>query len=858
MRSQESAARDVLDKNDANRRSNSISDTDYQIQLHLPGGGSPTYSGETIVQFESSDGSETFLDFTGTEILTLHVNGTEVTNPSWTGHRLHIENLSRGPNKVVISYVNEYDHTGDGFHQFIDPEDQKEYVYTNFEPYSAHRLFPSFDQPDIKASYSLQVDCPKEWVLIGNSELAERIDVQDNMSRHRFSKTKRFSTYLFALIGGPYQQFTSTYTSKHPRGGTIPLGFFARESLAPYVDQDELFEVTSQGFEFFEDFFDFPYPFGKYDQIFVPEFNHGAMENVGAITHTERIVFRDPPTYNQRLTRAEIILHEMAHMWFGDLVTMKWWDDLWLNESFASYMSFLALTGNTRFTDAWQSFNSRMKAWAYRQDQLVTTHPVAGEVADTDQTFLNFDGITYGKGASVIKQLVKTIGYDSFKSGMQTYMETHAFSNTTLGDWLNCLDAETPRDLKPWAASWLETSQHNTVTASIVENTESSTSILVSQSAPDSHPLLREHALELAIGYLDDDEVTIDTIDYSISTHEHQISLDKTTPSFVFPNYDDHGFLKAGLDSTTLDFMRHHLEKVNEPLLRMQIWQSLWEMVRDQQLSSIDYINIASSKVLAEDDLELIEVTIEQLSAAVSRYVPESKKMELAHNLFSLSKQQIEQSTTADERILWGRAMFGFAINGSDVAETIGLIQEKDAITEFVPDQDMRWTAVINAVAHGFEDSAQLVETELERDPTDRGQRAALRADVSIPDVSRKQAAWGKFLSTEGYGSLHLTAAAMSGFHWWVQAPILEPFTEQFFSEVEGVFESSENHFAQSYFGALFPGYRVEQPLLDRSQALLENIPESNQLLRRMLLEANDNLARSIRCRVYAESNLLE
>ncbi|MEC7788760.1 MAG: M1 family aminopeptidase, partial [Chloroflexota bacterium] len=328
MRSQETAARDVLDKNDATRRSNSISDTQYQINLNLPGGGSPTYSGETIVQFESSDGSDTFLDFTGTEIISLHVNDSEVVNPSWTGHRLHIQDLISGPNKVVISYINEYDHTGDGFHQFIDPEDQKEYVYTNFEPYSAHRLFPSFDQPDIKASYSLQVDCPKEWVLIGNSELAERIDIQDNMSRHRFSKTKRFSTYLFALIGGPYQQFTSTYTSKHPQGGIIPLGFFARESLAPYVDQDELFEVTSQGFEFFEDFFDFPYPFGKYDQIFVPEFNHGAMENVGAITHTERIVFRDPPTYNQRLTRAEIILHEMAHMWFGDLVTMKWWDDL--------------------------------------------------------------------------------------------------------------------------------------------------------------------------------------------------------------------------------------------------------------------------------------------------------------------------------------------------------------------------------------------------------------------------------------------------------------------------------------------------------------------------------------------------
>jgi len=847
--------KDVLSESDAATRSKNISNVEYHLDLNLPGGASDTYSGTLEATFTIETNPETFLDFTGFEITTLILNGRIIADPSWNGHRLLIgarDGLLTGVNTIRLEYINEYDHTGDGFHQFIDPEDNQEYVYSNFEPYSAHRLFPCFDQPNIKAQYKLSVECPSDWTLIGNSKTDSINDIGGGRTRHDFEQTKLFSTYLFALVGGPYQKFESQYNSKKSNSEIIPLRFYARKSLAPHVDEAELFEVTCQGFEYFEDFFDFAYPFGKYDQIFVPEFNHGAMENVGAITHSERLVFRDPPTYNQRLTRAEVILHEMAHMWFGDLVTMNWWNDLWLNESFASYMSFLALTENTRFTDAWQSFNSRMKAWAYRQDQLITTHPVAGEVIDTDQTFLNFDGITYGKGAAVIKQLVKTIGMPAFKSGMQRYMAEHAFSNTTLDDWLESLGEGVDQDLRGWADSWLETAQHNSIQIRRTGSKDDHNMMLVSQSAPDEFPTIRSHTLELLAGDLVDSVFTSTTHEIVVADQSNQINISNNTADFLFPNFGDHGYVQVILDPESLEFVKQHLEKITDPLLRMQIWQSLWEMVRNQELSSLDYIRIATEKVKIENDLELIQVIIEQLGAAVSRYVPEEVKLSEARNLFTLAKSQLAVAQNSDERILWGRAMFGFAIADDDISESLDIINGKASIKEFTPDQDMRWGVITSAIAAGFENAQSLVAEELANDPTDRGERAALRANTSVPNKETKDQAWDKFTSGSGYGSLHQTAAAMSGFLWWKQVDLLTPYVERFFSEVTQVFETEENHFAQSYFGSLFPGYLVDYDLLEKSNRLLEKTPPDNQLLRRMLLEANDNLSRAIKCREYA------
>ena len=591
-----------LQQSEAEQRSAVISSAEYDIALSLRAG-APDYEGDVTIRFGHADPSAgVFLDFTGEEISRLEINDHEVAEAEWSSHRLHLDGaLLREQNVVRVVYRNKYDHAGVGLHQFIDPEDNKEYLYTQFEPFENHRLVPCLDQPDIKAVYRLRVAAPAAWSVVTNYPETARGAADDGRVAREFATTASFSPYLFALVAGPFHVFED-------RHGEIPLAIYCRESLAQHMDPDEFFEVTKQGLDFFAEYFDFPYPFTKYDQLFCPEFNFGAMENVGAITFSERMIFRDPPTELQRLNRAEVILHEMAHMWFGDLVTMRWWNDLWLNESFATYMSYLALEQATRFSaGAWPAFNSRMKAWAYAQDQLVTTHPIAGEVPDTDATFLNFDGITYGKGASVLKQLVAAIGPEGFRAGVQQYFKSYAWGNTTLAQFLGSLGDATGRDLSDWSRLWLETESLNTLAPVWSEEGGSITSVRVEQSAPAEHPTLRPHRIELALfdAAADGAPTLRETVPLDVdgpsTVVESLIGVD--APSAIFPNYGDHGFAKLTLDDRTLSFVQERLERFDDPFMRLQLWHTLWDMVRDQKLRSQDYLALLIAKLPAKRTL---------------------------------------------------------------------------------------------------------------------------------------------------------------------------------------------------------------------------------------------------------------
>ena len=850
------AVRDSLTQEEAVARAERVSDVSYDLHLDLTGG-AERYRGDVMIRFALSGGDggdgDVFLDHTGGGIERLEVNGAEV-EPDQTEFRLTLPgDALAAENAVRIVYEHDYDHTGDGFHQFIDPEDGSEYLYTNFEPYNCHRLFPCFDQPDLKASYALTVDAPAEWELVANTSEAEREELPDGRLRRRFERTERFSTYLFALIAGPYHVVRDDHDG-------IPLGFYCRSSLAPYLDTDELFEVTKQGLTFFADFFGYEYAFHKYDQVFVPEFNFGAMENVGAITHSERMVFRDPPTENQRLGRAEVILHEMAHMWFGDLVTMRWWNDLWLNESFATYMAYLALVESTRFQAAWMAFNSGMKAWAYRQDQLVTTHPIAGQVPDTDATFLNFDGITYGKGAAVLKQLVAAVGMEAFRDGMRRYFQRHAFGNTTLAEFLDAIDEGVERDLHEWAALWLETPSLNTISADWSAEGGEIASFALDQTAPDDYPTIRPHQLDVALITESNGSLDVSGVPVSVEGERTEVpaAIGSPEPALVMPNLGDHAFVKVALDDRSLDYVRDHLERVEDPLLRQLIWQALWNMVRDQQLKSTDYLPLAASKVAGETDIELIETVLASVSGTIARFVPDDQRDEQAHRFSDLAWSALSEgapgASTGDGQIIWARTLIGLAITPEDIARVIALADGDLNVDGLTIDQDMRWEIAIRAVAHGIDGAADRIAAERERDPSDRGERAGLRAEVAVPDAAVKAEAWRRF-HDEGYGSLHLTAAAMAGFHWHVQREMLEPWTMDFFDRVADVFETGENQFTRSYFASLFPHGRVEERVLERSRALLGHLGDERlPLLQRSLREANDDLERAIRCRAFAAS----
>lgn len=837
--------RDVLTRAEAEARAARVRACAYTIALDLSAR-APSYRGDATLTFDLSGEGDLFLDFRGRTIERLEVNGRQIPSPNWNGYRLWLPADALAPsNTVRVVYENDYDHEGDGFHQFIDPEDGQEYLYTNFEPYESHRLFPQFDQPDIKGTYRLEVTAPADWELIHNTAPEAVEAAPDGRRRWRFLPTKPFSTYLFALVAGPYHVVRD-------RHGDIDLGLYCRKSLARYLDAAEIFEVSKQGLDFYADFFGVPYAFGKYDQVFVPEFNSGAMENVGCVTHNEYMVFRDPPTMNQRRARAEVVLHEMAHMWFGDLVTMRWWDDLWLNESFATYMSYLCMERATKFDSGWLDFASSIKNWAYRQDQLVTTHPIAGDVEDTDQTFLNFDGITYGKGASVLKQLVAAVGLEGFREGMREYFRRHAYSNATLADFLAAVEHGSGISLAEWARLWLETPSLNTIAAHWTADDDRLSRLWLTQSAPPEYPYLRPHRLDVGLAREEGAGLRITVLRASISGEEAELpeAAGLPRPNFVFPNYGDHGYCKVALDPESLRYILANIGRVDDTLLRLQLWASLWNMVRDQQLASLDYLALVRSAAPAERHPELAETITANALAAISRYVPEPRIEAEAHSFFETAKSALASVPEGDLKKIWARALIGAAAVPDDVAYLTALADGTAAIPGVELDQEMRWSIAVKAAAYALPGAAERVAAEAQRDPSDRGVRARLRAETSVPDPAVKAAAWEKFLG-DGYGSLYLTGAAMSGFNWRHQRAILEPYVERFFEVLPGVFRDRDKEFAADFFRNLAPAYRVEPDVIERARRVLETAG-GNVLLSRTVCEFIDDMERAIRCREFA------
>lgn len=837
--------RDVLTQTEAEDRAARVRDVRYTLDVDIQPKAT-TYRARTVVDFKSVVDGPVFLDFRGGDVFRLTVNGVEL-EPDRRGYRIYLPEEALGSeNTVEITYENQYDRTGDGFHQFLDPEDDKEYLYTNFEPFEAHRLFPCFDQPDIKARYRLSVRVPAEWEVIANSRPVRREPVGDGRVGWEFAETPPFSTYLFALVAGPYRVVRDRHRE-------LELGLYVRESLLKYLDHEEVFEVTKQGFDFYTDFFGFPYPFDKYDQIFVPEFNAGAMENVSAVTHNEYMVFRDPPTENQRRGRAETILHELAHMWFGNLVTMRWWNDLWLNESFATFMAYLAMERATRFKTAWQDFNATIKNWAYRQDQLPTTHPIAGEVRDTEETFLNFDGITYGKGASVLKQLAAYIGLDAFREGLRQYFRQYQWGNATLRQFLAALEAGSGRDLKEWAHLWLETPSLNTIGVEWESEGDHIRKLVVVQSAPEGFPVLRPHRLDIGLyrrsrnGY----EVTVLPAEIEGDRTEVQEAAGLPKPHFILPNYNDLAYAKISLDSASLEHVMRHIGEVEDTLSRQLLWSALWNMTRDAQLSPLRFLSLVLDEAPKEPMPELADAILNQGLAALSRYVPDRLRQAEAHRFFARAWDVLHQAPAGDPQIIWARATVAAAATPEDLHQLAELVDGRHSIRGFSLDQEMRWSFVTKWMAYGLPGSDDRLESELHRDPSDRGQRARLRTLVSRPDAQVKAEAWERFAG-DGYGSLYLTVAAMSGFNWWHQRNLLEPYVERFFTEVKVVFERKPLEYARAYFQQLFPAYRVEDGVIERAKMLLAEVPDSMPPLRRLLLEAVDEGERSLRCRRMA------
>ncbi|MET4923758.1 aminopeptidase N [Streptomyces sp. PSRA5] len=844
-----------LTREEAQQRARLLTVDSYEIDLDLRGaqeGG--TYRSVTTVRFESTEaGAETFIDLVAPAVHQVVLNGKPLDVAAvFRDSRIALHHLRQGANELTVTADCEYTNTGEGLHRFVDPVDQQAYLYTQFEVPDARRVFASFEQPDLKATFRFTVTAPGGWTVVSNSPTPEpEGDVW------RFEPTPRISTYITALIVGPYHSVHSTYEKD---GRSVPLGVYCRPSLAEYLDADAIFDVTRLGFDWFEEKFDYAYPFAKYDQLFVPEFNAGAMENAGAVTIRDQYVFRSKVTDAAYETRAETILHELAHMWFGDLVTMEWWNDLWLNESFATYTSIacLAHAPGSRWPQSWTTFANSMKTWAYRQDQLPSTHPIMAEITDLDDVLVNFDGITYAKGASVLKQLVAYVGQDEFFRGVQAYFKAHAFGNTRLPDLLGALEETSGRDLKTWSKAWLETAGINVLRPEIeLDEAGHVVSLAVRQEAPalppgaKGTPVLRPHRIAIGCYDLDGDGKLVRTsrIELDVDGELTRVEFPANTPrpAVILLNDDDLSYAKVRLDEESLRVVTAHLGDFAESLPRALSWASAWDMTRDGELATRDYLALVLSGIAKETDIGVVQSLHRQVKLALDLYAaPEWREAGLARWTEATLAHLRTAEPGSDHQLAWARAFAATARTPQQLDLLQGLLDGTESVEGLAVDTELRWAFVQRLAAVGLHDEEEIA-AEYERDRTAAGERHAAAARSARPTEEAKAEAWASVVESDKLPNA-LQEAVIGGFVQTDQLELLAPYMDKYFAAVKGVWDSRSHEMAQQIALGLYPALQVGQPTLDATDAWLASA-SPNAALRRLMSESRAGVDRALRAR---------
>ena len=849
-----------LTRDQAAERASLVTVDSYRIELDLTdGNGAPgvrTFRSTTTVEFSALAGADTVIDIAADAIHSATLNGVDIDVSGYdeaTG--IPLVGLA-DRNVVVVDADCLYSNTGEGLHRFVDPVDDEVYLYSQFETADAKRMFACFDQPDLKATFDVTATAPAHWQVVSNGAT-----VSNEGGVHVFATTPRMSTYLVALIAGPYARWDDVYTDSH---GDIPLGIFCRASLSEFMDADRLFTETKQGFGFYHDNFGVPYAFGKYDQLFVPEFNAGAMENAGAVTFLEDYVFRSKVTRYSYERRAETVLHEMAHMWFGDLVTMTWWDDLWLNESFATFASVLCQADATEYKQAWTTFANVEKSWAYRQDQLPSTHPVAADIPDLAAVEVNFDGITYAKGASVLKQLVAYVGLEAFLAGLRDYFRDHAFANATFGDLLGALEKSSGRDLSHWGRQWLKTTGLNTLRADFdVDGDGAFTRFAITQSgaAPGAGET-RVH--RLAVGIYDDDGSG-----KLVRTHREELDVEGDVTDvpalqgvsrgkLVLVNDDDLTYCSLRLDPDSLKTALARIADIAEPLPRTLVWSAAWEMTRDAELKARDFVTLVMSGLRAESEVGVAQRLLLQAQTALGSYADPTWAAENGWPAFgdALLDLARESAPGSDHQLAFVNALCTSVLSPNHIAVLSTLLDNEPAAVNLAGlaiDTDLRWRVVTALARAGVVDAdgpdTPFIDAEAQADPTAAGKRNARAAAAARPQQAVKEAVWREVIEDDTLANI-TTRAIVTGFVQPGQAELLAPFADEYFAAISGVWERRSSEVAQTVVIGLYPSWVVSRAGLDAADRFLAD-PEVPPALRRLVLEGRAGVERALRARAF-------
>ena len=858
----------VLTKAEAASRAGRVNKLRYDLSFRLDAE-APDVEGTEVLTFELSDPRKPLrLDFFQGKVSSFTLNGDRLDKPDYDGASLVLpaKGLKKGPNRLTLSFSHPYSKSGSGIYRSKDPDDGRVYVYSDFEPFDASTAFPCFDQPDLKAVFKLAVFAPADWTIISTTRESGFGEAEKSgFRRWEFPETPLMSTYLVSLHGGPYAVWTST-------AGNIPLRLFARRSLAPYVEADEWLDISRKGLAFYGDYFGVPYPFKKYDQVLVPDYNHGAMENIAAVTFSESYVLRGKATVRQRQDRADTILHEMAHMWFGDLVTMKWWDDLWLNESFATYMSALASTEAAGFADTWNVFFLETKPWAYWEDQLVTTHPIETDASDTDVAFSNFDGITYGKGASALKQIAYAVGDTAFRKGVGLYLKRNAFGNATRSDFMGALSEAAGRPLDDWTRDWLKTAGLNSLKSEVDCDEGKIKAFRLVQEAPQDYPTLRTHRTAIALyqstaGGLKPYKL-LPRAAYNGWVTLVPALVGEACPALVFPNAGDQDYVKVALDARSLEAVKAGLSTVADPLERALLWNSLWAMVLDAKLPVTDYMDLALAHLDREQDFQIASSVLEGLlgrranaNCVVKFLAGEGPVWEAASTRASarfedfLDRKLAAAPPGSDFQRLWFDAAVGAARSSGAAARLAGWLEGKGLPPGFDLDQDRRWALVGRLRRLGAPGAREALEAERKKDPSRRGQVAGIGAEVAAPDWAVKEP-WLKRLAGGGGDTPQAELrAAMHGLFPFDQAALRRRWSGDFFAALKALAPAKDPIFLEEFSSQLAPaGCRAED-----SQAITDFLDRNRSLpavpLKELKIARQEN-DRCVRIRALASRSL--
>ncbi|MFE4259557.1 aminopeptidase N [Streptomyces sp. NPDC056883] len=837
-----------LSRDEARERAELLSVDGYEVVLDLrsavdeaePADGPRTFRSVTTVRFRAAaPGASSFADLIAPSVNSVTLNGREL-DPAvvFDGARIALDGLA-SENVLVVDADCAYSRTGEGMHRFVDPEDGEVYLYTQYEPADARRVYANFEQPDLKAPYRFEVTAPEGWQVWSNG-----VEESREGQTRRFAETAPISTYITCVVAGPYHYVTDSYT----RGDlTIPLGAICRKGLAKHFDADEVFLVTKQGFDLFHEIFDYPYPFGKYDQAFVPEYNLGAMENPGMVTFREEYIFRGKVTQASYERRANTILHEMAHMWFGDLVTMKWWDDLWLKESFADFMGSFALVEATRFDQAWVTFANSRKAWAYRADQLPSTHPITADIRDLEDAKLNFDGITYAKGAAVLKQLVAYVGRDAFLEGARRYFKANAYGNTTLDDLLSVLAEVSGRDMAEWSRAWLQTAGVNALTPVVTCDAGGRvTELAVVQDGAE----LRPHRVAVGLYRLDPDGALVRYARAEADVAGVRTVVGELTgqekPALVLVNDEDLTYCKIRFDEASLATLRSHLGSVTDPLSRALCWSALWNLTRDGLMPARDFVSLVVAHAGRETDVGVLQMLHAQALTAVSRYAAPDWREQGGKVLAACALQELRFAEPGSEhQLTWARFFAAGAATEGDFQLLLGLLEGSARIDGLEVDQELRWDFLLPLAAHGAI-GEEVLAAELARDDTASGKRHQVRCLAARPSAAVKDQAWAAVVESDALSNA-LVEATIAGMQQSSQRGLLAPYTEPYFAVIERIWADRSIQIGMDVVRGLYPSLQDSQATLDATDAWLAAHESAAPALRRLVLESRDDLARALR-----------